>query len=274
MELTRWHLQGLSALIARRSGMAFPEDRWPFLRCRARAVMDRGRRTAGASWMDTRGGATAIPDRLYADLEEALRVSETSFFRYGDHHHALRELVIPATRRDRTIGTRPSLRIWSVGCSTGEEPYSIAMTVQESLPCPTAVRLEILAVDVNRTALAAAQRGTYPAAKVAAIPPRYLAKYFRRQGDDFRVTPALREVVSFCRHDIHRGLYMGKFDAIFCCNVLLYCTVDAKRRLVEHLAASLRRGGFLFLGHADGITPPAEWFAPAPLPVGFVYQRV
>lgn len=274
MELTRRHLERLAMLIAQRSGMAFPEERWPFLRCRVQSAMARARRAGRATWMELLGGGPEVPDRSYVELEEALRVAETSFFRYKHHHRALRELVIPAALRGGPVARRSPLRIWSVGCSTGEEPYSIAMTVHERFPYPPAGRVEILAMDANRNVLTVAERATYTAASVAAVPPAYRATYFRKRGGTFTVVPSVRALVSFFHQDIQKGFYAGKFDAAFCCNVLLYCTVDAKRRIVERLAASLHRGGFLFVGHADGITPPAEWFAPAPLPVGFVYQRV
>jgi chemotaxis protein methyltransferase CheR len=150
----------------------------------------------------------------------------------------------------------------------------MAMVVREHLPALARMRVDIVGVDASRTALLAAQRGTYRASSVGAVPPAYRAKYFTVRQELFTVAPVIREMVSLVHHDIRRGFYMGKFDVIFCCNVLLYYTAELRRRILDGLAASLHRGGVLFLGHADGIVPPPELFAPLRCPGGFAYRRV
>lgn len=272
MQLTPSDLKRLSGIIARRSGIAFPEARWPFLQNTARGLMARGGFTDGSRWTEELEASPEAAGGLYSELEEALQIHETSFFRYERHHSMLGEIVIPKLARDRMPQWEPRIRIWSVGCSTGEEPYSIAMTARESLPHAAAV--EIVAADASREALAAAQRGCYTSAGVRPVPGAYLAKYFVRRPEGFSVVQALREMVRFVHYDIRRGLYIGKFDVVFCCNVLLYFTDTVKRQVLDRLAASLRRGGYLFLGHAEGIAPPAEQFDSRRLPGGFVYRRI
>lgn len=274
MQLTPSDLKRLSGLIARRSGMAFTEARWPFLQNTARGVMARGGFTDGSRWTEALEASTEAAGGLYAELEEALQIHETSFFRYERHHSMLREIVIPELARDRMSHCEPRIRIWSVGCSTGEEPYSIAMTVRESLPDAAVGAVEIVAADTSRNALATAQRGCYTSADVRPVPQPYLAKYFVRRSEGSSVVPALREMIRFVQYDIRRGLYIGKFDAVFCCNLLLYFTGAVKRQVLGRLAESLRKGGYLFLGHAEGITPPVEQFDSRRLPGGFVYRRV
>ncbi|MGH7278399.1 MAG: CheR family methyltransferase [Candidatus Rokuibacteriota bacterium] len=282
MELTAVELERLSEVIARRSGLVFSEARWPFLRRRARAVMAREGFTSGSCWTTELDRAAGRGASLYAELEAALHVHETSFFRYPGHHEALRDVVLPAVVAERSrrraeagaaASARPGerLRIWSVGCSTGEEPYSLAMTVRESLPPD--VPVEILAVDVSHDALRAAALGQYRAAEVAAVPPGLLARYFRNGGEAWTVDAGLRDIVRFVHYDVRHGLYAGKFDVIVCCNVLLYFTAAVKRDVLTRLAGSLRPGGYLFLGHADGATPPAAHFDVRRSPHGFIYRR-
>lgn len=267
-DLTTADLERLAALVAERSGLAFGEARWPFLRNRAREVLARAGFTSARRWLEELTVSAEKRGGLYCELEEALQVHETGFFRYEDHHHALREHVLPALVR--TGG--PRVRICSVGCATGEEAYSIAMTVRESGVRPATV--DIVALDVSRQALGRAVQGVYPPGRTAAVPPDYLARYFVRAPGGFSVVPALRQMIRFRHHDIRRGFYIGKFDVIFCCNVLLYFTPTVKQQVLARLAESLTDGGYLFLGHADGPGLPGSPFSVRDLPAGFVYRRV
>ncbi len=266
-DLTAADLERLVALLAERSGLAFGEARWPFLRNRAHEVLIRAGFTSARRWLDELAVSAEKRGGLYCELEEALQVHETGFFRYEDHHRALREQVLPALVR--TGG--PRVRIASVGCATGEEAYSIAITVRESGVRPSAV--DIVALDVSRAALTQAVAGTYPAGRVSAVPPDYLRRYFVSGSRGFAVVPALRQMIRFRHHDVRRGFYIGKFDVIFCCNVLLYFTPAVKEQVLTRLAESLTEGGYLFLGHADGFRLSGSPFRVPDLPAGFVYRR-
>jgi chemotaxis protein methyltransferase CheR len=147
------------------------------------------------------------------------------------------------------------------------------MVLRQSAAAVAGCPVEILGVDASRTALRAARRGVYPAPCVAGVPPACLAAYFAAQRGVFTVVPPVREMVTFLHHDIRSGFYLGKFDVIFCCNLLLYYLPRLRRRILDGLAASLRPGGVLFLGHAEGITPPTDRFEPVPCRGGFVYRR-
>jgi chemotaxis protein methyltransferase CheR len=263
-------LQRLASVISRRTGMAFPASRLPFLSARARAVMAWAGADNWDSWLSELETAAGNDDNVCAVLEEALQVHETCFFRYPNHHALLSDVVLPASS---TAGA-PRLRILSVGCSTGQEPYSLAMTVRENLDAGTARQVEILGVDVGRAALAAARRGVYGPLSVASVPPLYLERYFQTEGAAFTVRPEVRAMVRLLRHDIRRELYLGKFDAIFCCNVCLYFMRPTKDQILARLTAALRRGGYLFLGHAEGVTPPGDNFRAIHRPSGVVFQRI
>src|SRR5262249_1451962 len=150
---------------------------------RAREVMVRSRFTSARRWLEEVELSAGSRGSLYCELEESLQVHETSFFRYEDHHRVLAERVLPTVVR--TGG--PRVRIARIGCATGEEPYSVAMTVRESASRPFAPPVEILAVDVSRPALVQAVSGAYPQSRVAAVPAGHLAKYFVRGPEGFTV---------------------------------------------------------------------------------------
>jgi chemotaxis protein methyltransferase CheR len=266
-ELLPSDLERLAGLVTERSGLAFPESRWPFLRNRAREVMARSRFTSARRWLEEVELAAAGRGTLYCELEDALQVHETSFFRYEEHHRLLTERVLPALVR--TGG--PRVRIVSVGCATGEEPYSIAMSVREHTGRTAGSPVEIVGLDTSRPALVRAVGGVYPSEKLAAVPPAHREKYFVRTPDGFAVGSAVRQMVRFRHHDLRRGFYIGKFDVIVCCNVLLYFTGAVRQEMMARLVESLQPGGFLFLGHAEGIAPPAALFEA--LPTAFVYRR-
>ncbi len=270
MAPTPTELQRLATVISRRTGMAFPSTRLPFLTARARAVMAWAGADNWDSWLSELEASAGNDDRVGEALDEALQVHETCFFRYPGHHALLSDVVLP----DSLAAGATRLRILSVGCSTGQEAYSLAMTARENLGGDAHRQVEILGVDVGRAALAAARRGVFGPLSVASVPPLYLEHYFEPEGPAFTVRPELRAMVRFLRHDIRRELYLGKFDAIFCCNVCLYFMRPTKDQILTRLTAALRRGGYLFLGHAEGVTPPVDNFRAIYRPSGVVFQRI
>jgi chemotaxis protein methyltransferase CheR len=180
-------------------------------------------------------------------------------------------LALPAVARAAAAQSRP-IRILSAGCATGEEPFSIAMTVRQNRAVLAGCDTEILAVDVSESALETAAKAVYPATGLAGLPPAYVGRYFVQGNDGYTVVPAVRGMVKFMRYDLRDGLYLGKFDIVFCCNVLLYFVAEVKEELVGKLARLVRRGGYVFLGHADGVVPPRDLFDASELP-SFVRRR-
>jgi len=155
-------------------------------------------------------------------------VHETCFFRYPGHHALLSDVVLP----DSLAAGATRLRILSVGCSTGQEAYSLAMTARENLGGDAHRQVEILGVDVGRAALAAARRGRLRAA-VGGQRASALSRALLRAGrTGLHRAAELRAMVRFLRHDIRRELYLGKFDAIFCSNVCLYFMRPTKDQIL------------------------------------------
>ncbi|HBP16348.1 MAG TPA: hypothetical protein DEA08_00965 [Planctomycetes bacterium] len=229
------------------TGFEIPDDRWRFL---APRFLDRleGRGFADAeAYVDYLRG----DPRGRAEVEELftlLTVRKTSFFRNQASFDALAQEVIPRLAKGRS-----SLSVWSAGCSTGEEPYSIAI-VLESLLAATDTRYFVLATDIVKEALERARRGTYPQEALVGIPPEYRA-FVEQGGGQLRMNPTLRTRIDFEEHNlVHDAIPRpaeGSWDIIFCRNVFIYFSQDQISAVLRRFHRALSPGGALFLGHAE-----------------------
>ncbi len=188
----------------------------------------------------------------FVNLINAVTTNLTSFFREKHHFDALRESVIPdfITRN----AARRELRIWSAGCSTGEEPYSISMTAVECLPAGWS--LKILATDIDTKVLATAEAGIYGEERIRSLPDAIKRRGFLRGkgGADqkVRVRPEFQQPISFKQLNLMEPWPMrGKFDLIFCRNVVIYFDKPTQQRLFDRFADQLVDGGYVFLGHSE-----------------------
>jgi chemotaxis protein methyltransferase CheR len=185
---------------------------------------------------------------------QRLLTQETGFFRYPSVFDALEKKVLPELQMRKFWENPRSLRIWSAGCSTGEEAYSIAMTVADVIEFNEAWKVHILASDISRQALECADRGIYDARDVEPISIHHREQYFTRSGSNFVVKPQLRSMITFAPMNLAQVVYMGKFDCIFCMNVLIYFSEERQTQLVQRFFDYLEPGGYLFLGHAESIS--------------------
>jgi chemotaxis protein methyltransferase CheR len=186
-------------------------------------------------------------------LLQFLTVGESFFFRQHGHFNALINMVLPAITQD----TGRRIRLWSAGCSTGEEPYSMAMAVMEAVPDWKERDVRIVAADINSHSLMRAVEGGYHPWKIRATEKKYLDKYFTRSGENYLVKDEVKALVDFVQMDLlaadplsHR-LLSEHFDVIFCRNVMIYFSTETAKKLTEKLAAVLKPNGYLFLGHAE-----------------------
>ena len=187
-------------------------------------------------------------------LLDSLTINETSFFRNEPQIELFRKTILPevAERRKRAVERR--LRFWSAGCSTGEEPYTIAMVILDAIPNAQEWDIRIYATDISQKALDAARRGIYSSDKVrGAVPAPVRARYFESRGETYRITEAVRKLVSFDYHNLKHENGRGDLDAIFCRNVMIYFDEAAQKRLVDKFHASLAPSGYLLLGHAESL---------------------
>jgi len=192
-------------------------------------------------------------------LIECICTHETSFFREPRQWEFLEQQMFPAWRAAAARGERRThLRAWSAGCATGEEPFSIAMSLLRHFP---GWRVEVLATDVSERALQSARAAEWPLSRADQLPPSF-QKEFMLRGDvngegRMRATPDLREVVRFARLNLNalEPGEAGAWDLIFCRNVLIYFDAASKKRVLESLQPRLAPGGLLLLGHAEAIGP-------------------
>ena len=184
-------------------------------------------------------------------MVETLTINETSFFRDRALFSALSERLLPRLLEERAA-TR-TLRIWCAGCSTGQEPYSVAMVVDEVMRRRTGWRVEIVATDLSRAVVEQARRGVYSQFEVQrGLPVALLLRHFLRSGDAWQISDYLRAKITFKTQNLMSiPLDMGPFDIIFCRNVLFYFDASTKGRLLTHLSSLMVEDGFLLLGGAE-----------------------
>ncbi len=201
-----------------------------------------------------------------AELEQftnMMTTNLTSFFREMHHFEFLTSEVIPTLMRNKPRGSR--IRIWSAGCSTGEEPYSIAMALKEHVPGLSGWDLKILATDLDSEVLAVGAAGVYAEERVNGMPEVYLRKYFEKgQGPNagkVRVRPEIREMITFRRLNLmERWPMKGPMDVIFCRNVVIYFDKPTQTRLFAKFADILADDGRLFVGHSEALYKVTDKF--------------
>jgi chemotaxis protein methyltransferase CheR len=198
------------------------------------------------------------PETELGELASAISTNVTSFFREMHHYDLLVEQLLPEwLAQKRRDGGR--LRIWSAGCSTGEEPYALAMVLAEALERAGGnVDAKILATDLSPQALETARRGVYPADRLGGVSDERRKRWFLRGQGEYEglvtVHPRLRELVTILPLNLlHDWPMQGPFDAIFCRNVVIYFDKPTKERLFARYAGMLPVGGYLFLGHSESM---------------------
>jgi chemotaxis protein methyltransferase CheR len=191
---------------------------------------------------------------------DAITTNETQFFREPRHWELLNGTIIPTWRREAASGQRARrVRLWSAGCSTGEEPYSLAMALLSQLPAEDGWDVQILATDLSTRVLEAAAAGVYAATKTESIPrgllQRYMLRGFGAQDGNVKVAPELEAAVTFRRLNLNDDTYAvtGPFDAIFCRNVFIYFTRETRDRIVSQQFAHLHPRGYFFVGHSESL---------------------
>lgn len=190
---------------------------------------------------------------------DAITTNETYFFRHETDFDFLRNIIIPEVEKRQTSRNK-TIKIWSAASSTGEEPYSIAMTVAEVLGGDPCWNIQILASDINVTVLNFAEKAVYGPYAVSRLNNYAINKYFDRQKspaphseEKYIVKPQYKKMVKFRRHNLKENMSLMKFDCIFCRNVLIYFDNESKTHVIENLYNALNDDGYLILGHAESL---------------------
>jgi chemotaxis protein methyltransferase CheR len=212
----------------------------------------------------------------YGELDtavELLTTNETYFYREPHQLRAFSDEILPLLARDRARQGR--LRVWSAGCSTGEEPYTIAILLLRAALFP-GWELEVLGTDLSRRVLDAARRGVYGPGAFRAPESEQLRAWFRRQGGKWAVGADVGRLVRFAHLNLLDGggvAAVGKFDVVFCRNVLIYFDLPARRQVLAGLRKQLRPGGYLLLGHSESLLQVTADFELVHLRHDLVYRR-
>lgn len=190
---------------------------------------------------------------------DAISTNKTSFFREGKHFDFLKQEVFPGYEVGNNGSGWPRLRFWSAACSTGEEPYSLAMWLLEHFGQRLRAGVKILATDISTKVLTQAERGIYPADRLenieGAMVRRYFQKGYARQEGYFRVKASIREMVEFKRLNLIEPFpFKEAFNLILCRNVMIYFDKSTQQSLVDKLYACLAGGGYLLIGHSETLT--------------------
>lgn len=215
-----------------------------------------------------RAGAFSDFDAYYAHLTspqgrgeleqflDAITTNETHFFRTPAHFEWFKREFLPEMMLQQRQNARPAaLRIWSAACSTGEEPYSLAICAAEDALRLKKWEISILGTDISEAALKDARRGVFRARSLEEVSPTQLKRYFDAQpdGKSWQVKPPVRELAEFRRHNLMQPLRSPPFDCIFIRNVLIYFDRESKRTVIKNLISALACGGYLVIGPSEGI---------------------
>jgi chemotaxis protein methyltransferase CheR len=237
----------IRALIEQRSGILFDVSRERFFTTRVREHLSRKHLHNGTELLRL----LRTSNVEYDSMLENLLTQETRFFRYPEIFTALGERILPEMHVRKFWQSPRALRIWSAGCSTGEEPYSIALSLCEALEFPEAWQIEILATDISKVALQTAERGLYSPRVLENLTPRQTESFFVREGELYSVKPRLRKMVKLAPMNLAQPVYVGRFDLIFCMNVLIYFSAARRKQVIQRFCDALEPGGYLILGHAE-----------------------
>jgi len=210
-------------------------------------------------------------------LLNEITVGETCFFRNQAQLDGIRDIILPQIMEARSKLRMRKIRIWSAGCSTGEEPYTLAIMLLEA--AQTHLKgwsFQLLATDLNERSVAFAKAGSYADYSVRNVSPQLRNKYFDWAGSKFSVRPEVRQTVKFNRMNLlddARMILMNGMDLIVCCNVLIYFDVASKKKVLQHFYSSLLDHGHLLLGHAESLFGISDDFRLVHLPSATAYAK-
>jgi chemotaxis protein methyltransferase CheR len=182
---------------------------------------------------------------------DRITINVSEFYRNAKRWEVLETKIFP-----RLLNSSRKLKIWSAACSTGEEPYTIAMVLSNYMPLS---QIEVMATDIDENVLARAQLGLYPGRSLNEVPAEMKAKYFSKDGDFFKVADEIKKTVTFKKHNLLADQFDSQFDLIVCRNVMIYFTEDAKNILYNKFSTSLKEGGVFFVGSTEQIFNPSQY---------------
>ncbi|WLR53096.1 protein-glutamate O-methyltransferase CheR [Bacillus tianshenii] len=195
--------------------------------------------------------AMAKDNEILEEFLDRMTINVSEFYRNYKRWEVLENKILP-----KLYQQNKRLKVWSAACSTGEEPYTLAMILSKFMPLS---QVSIHATDLDKNVMARAKRGLYPERSLQEVPDDIKRKYFTKDGSFFKVSDDIKRTVTFKQHNLLSDSYDSNYDLIVCRNVLIYFTEEAKDKLYQKFAAALRPGGIFFVGSTEQIFNPSKY---------------
>lgn len=257
-DLTREDYQRIRKLVYAQSGIDLGDNKMQLVKARLGKHVRKGGFTSFRQYF--RHVESDSSGRKLCGLLDAISTNTTHLFRESHHFDRLKQIV-RGWMSDRAWRARhPAVRIWSAACSSGEEPYSIAMVAHDAIQDAPGVKLKILATDLSIQMLERAQRAVFEPHRVGTVPPPFRNRYLKKVQQDgktlVQIVPELRDTIRFARFNLMSSAFPFRhgFDVTFCRNVMIYFDRPTQETLVGKMANHLHDGGYLFIGHSESLT--------------------
>ncbi len=254
----------LQTLLRSRSGLVLSTDKVYLVESRLMPVA----RSRGMSNLDELIQAVRIgnEERLLVEVTDAMTTNESFFFRDMQPFESFRETVLPKIVASRRAVGRNVIRIWSAACSSGQEPYTLAMLLKEEEASLRGMRFEIIATDLSTEIIDKAREGTYTQFEVQrGLPIQFLVKYFQQVGDRWQIDKSIRDMIAIKQFNLLNDFtVLGLFDIVYCRNVLIYFDQQSKRDILGRVSKLMPDDGVLYLGGAESVLGISDAFKPVP----------
>ncbi len=254
----------LQTLLRSRSGLVLSTDKVYLVESRLMPVA----RSRGMSNLDELIQAVRVgnEERLLVEVTDAMTTNESFFFRDMQPFESFRQTVLPKIVASRRAVGRNVIRIWSAACSSGQEPYTLAMLLKEEEASLRGMRFEIIATDLSTEIIDKAREGTYTQFEVQrGLPIQFLVKYFHQVGDRWQIDKSIRDMIAIKQFNLLNDFtVLGLFDIVYCRNVLIYFDQQSKRDILGRVSKLMPDDGVLYLGGAESVLGISDAFKPVP----------
>lgn len=275
LEMNQSQFNALSKIIYDRSGIHFPDAKKYILESRLSHRLGELELENFDQYIALLSMGPYQQDE-FQEMFNRITINETSFFRNDAQLDVFEKRVLPELLEARARTKR--LRIWSAACSTGDEPFTLAILIHRTLGVRLADwKIEILGTDISERALNVAAEGKYTSYSIRTTPKLVLDRYFTSDGRNYQLKPEIRQMVNFEKHNLKDRLAAkrhGTWDVIFCRNVLIYFDDAMKKQVVQMFSEQLADDGTLFIGHSERIKDISDRFEQVPIPQGFCYTKL
>ena len=272
--LSQTDFEAIRDFVHRKSGLWFPDNKKYLVENRLRKRMDELGLVNCRDYLYRIKYDTEMQEfNTFMDL---ITINETSFFRNNPQLTTFRDTVLPKIIERIGENGFKKLKIWSAGCSTGEEPYTLGIILHECLPNIQDWKIEIIANDISQSALQTARKGVYQRNSLRNTDQKFLLKYFELEDDLFRIKDDIRRLVNFKHLNLNDPAQVATVtdcDVIFCRNVMIYFSTEAKKNLVRQFYKSLKPEGYLFIGHSETLHGISRAFELEYLKNALIYRK-